>query len=330
MKQSVEIANITKTRSDTIQVLRAIAIAAVVLAHTCPYGMYTVICRPLVNYCVPLFLFLSGYLTNGNVNNWNLIAKRRLIRVLIPYVIWTVIYTLESGQFNKLLVNVLTTNAAAHLYYIFVYMQFVILTPLLIKLAKSRFSFLGWLVAPAFILAYKYIPLLSTIRLNTYLSIICWVICLGWFTFYYLGLVLGNRIVEKQYSLKVLAFLFGVSLILQMAEGYVWTLIGGTNPGTVLKLSSIISGVLACLIAYTILERGGFASSNKILKKIGDYSFGIYLSHVFVLHLLKRIPIYDSIPFVINSSIVLLISFGLCYIGDKAMGKPMSKWLGFR
>lgn len=250
--------------------------------------------------------------------------------MLIPYVIWTVIYTLESGQFNKLLVNVLTTNAAAHLYYIFVYMQFVILTPLLIKLAKSRFSFLGWLVAPAFILAYKYIPLLSTIRLNTYLSIICWVICLGWFTFYYLGLVLGNRIVEKQYSLKVLAFLFGVSLILQMAEGYVWTLIGGTNPGTVLKLSSIISGVLACLIAYTILERGGFASSNKILKKIGDYSFGIYLSHVFVLHLLKRIPIYDSIPFVINSSIVLLISFGLCYIGDKAMGKPMSKWLGFR
>ena len=330
MKQSVEIANITKRRSDTIQILRAIAIVAVVFAHTCPYGMYIVICRPFINFCVPLFLFLSGYLTNSNVNNWNLTVKKRLIRVFIPYVIWTVIYTVESGEYNKLLSNVLTTNAAAHLYYIFVYMQFVILTPLLIKLAKSRFSFLGWLVAPVYILAYKYIPLLSTIRLNTYLSIICWVICLGWLTFYYLGLVLGNRIVEKKYSLKVLAFFYVVSLLLQMAEGYVWTSIGGTNPGTVLKLSSIISGALACLMAYTILERGGFESSNRILKKIGDYSFGIYLSHVFVIHLLKRMPIYDSIPFVVNSSIVLLISFGLCYIGDKAIGKPMSKWFGFK
>ncbi|MBE6415576.1 MAG: acyltransferase [Akkermansiaceae bacterium] len=46
-----------------IQLLRALAIIAVVFIHTCPHGMEQVIFRPFINFAVPLFLFLSGYLT---------------------------------------------------------------------------------------------------------------------------------------------------------------------------------------------------------------------------------------------------------------------------
>ena len=50
-------ANLTKNTK--IQVLRAMAIVSVVIIHTCG----SVYIRPFVNFCVALFIFLSGYLT---------------------------------------------------------------------------------------------------------------------------------------------------------------------------------------------------------------------------------------------------------------------------
>ena len=41
-----------------IQILRAIAIFAVVFIHTCPTGEWQVFCRPFINFAVALFLFL--------------------------------------------------------------------------------------------------------------------------------------------------------------------------------------------------------------------------------------------------------------------------------
>lgn len=50
----------TREQSTRIQVLRGCAIAAVVLIHNTPPGMWQVWCRPLLNWSVGLFLFLSG------------------------------------------------------------------------------------------------------------------------------------------------------------------------------------------------------------------------------------------------------------------------------
>lgn len=124
--------------------------------------------------------------------------------------------------------------------------------------------------------------------------------------------------------------LYCILLILQIGEGFVWLALDYANPGTALKLSSVVTSTIFLLMVYVILEKVGFKSNNTVLKMIGDYSWGIYLSHVFVLYLLKRIPYYESIPFVVNSAIVLLISFGLCYIGEKILSKKISSWFGFK
>ncbi len=320
-----------KARNNMVQVFRALAITAVVIIHTTPLGNCQVFCRPFINFSVATFLFLSGYLTKVDNENWWLFYKKRIIRVTIPYVIWTVLYTLASRHIGKLPVNLLTAKAATPMYYIFVYIQFVIFTPLLGKLAKSRYQFLGWIIAPVSVIIFKYYWLLTGTPLNPYISIFWSDSCLGWVTFYYLGLILGNRIIEKQFSIKILTILYLVSIVLQIAEGYGWLMLGETNCGTQLKLTSILTSSLFLLIIHSTLHSSNFDIKNHFFRLLGDYSFGIYLCHMMVIKvLIYLLPCNQTIPYPITSAIVLLLSLCCCYIGTKICGERISKWLGLQ
>ena len=66
----------TKEKSYKIQVLRGLAIIAVVLIHNTPGGIAQVWCRPFLNFSVGLFLFMSAMLSS--VEKWN--PKKRILR----------------------------------------------------------------------------------------------------------------------------------------------------------------------------------------------------------------------------------------------------------
>ena len=135
------------SRNQSIQIFRAIAIIAVVLIHTTPGGEWQVFCKPFINFAVATFIFLSGYLTKIDNDNWLAFYRKRIVRVAVPYLIWTLLYgLLDTPSVNvvSLVKNLLCANASTTLYYVFVYIQFVLLTPLLGMLAKSRFRFTGW------------------------------------------------------------------------------------------------------------------------------------------------------------------------------------------
>lgn len=318
-------------RNNTVQVFRAISIIAVVMIHTTPSGYWQLCCRPFINFAVATFLFLSGYLTKVDNDDWWQLYKKRIIRVIIPYVIWTVLYTIASHQIDRLPINLLTGKACKIMYYIFVYIQFVILTPFLGKLAKSRYQFIGWLVAPISMIIFSYYWLWTGTDLNPNIYLLWKNSCLGWFTFYYLGLILGNRIIEKHYSQKVLVVLYMFSIILQFAEGYGWMMLGRTHCGTQLKLTTFLTSSLFLLIAYNIIHSGRFDIKNRFLRMLGDYSFGIFLCHIMVKSVLDSfVPYYKAIPYPITSAIVVLLSFGCCYIGSKVCGERASRWFGLQ
>lgn len=318
-------------RNTTIQVLRALAIIAVVMIHTTPSGYWQVVCRPFLNFSVAMFLFLSGYLTKTDNQDWSAFYRKRIIRVLIPYVIWTVIYTLDSRRFDLFPLYLFAAKAQCTMYYIFVYIQFVLLTPLIGKLAVSRYKNLGWFVSPLSIIAFKYYWLFSGQEINVYLDIFWSDSCLGWFTFYYLGILLGNKIIEKNYSMRTLSILCACSIVLQMAETYLFLNLGSENCGSQLKLSSLLTSSLCLLIAYTILKRKGSGLNNGFLVMIGDYSFGIYLCHMLIKHALYYfVPFFRDIPFPVSSAIVVVLSFCFCYACDKMFGRTVIRWLGIR
>ena len=301
------------------------------MIHTTPAGQWQVFCKPFINFAVATFIFLSGYLTKTDNDNWLKFYVRRITRVLVPYIIWTVIYSIPdilSAGLSALVKNLLCANATTTLYYIFVYIQFVLLTPLLGKLAKSPYRQLGWLIAPLSVILFKYIPVFGDIQLGKHIELFWNDACLGWFTFYYLGLILGNRIIDRQFNIRNLAVLYCTSLLLQMAEGYLWFTVDPAGCGSQLKLSSILSSTIFMLIIYCVLNRGSNEPKSTLLCTIGDYSFGIYLVHMMILKAMEPLDFYSVIPYPITSLIVLSVSFIFCYISSAVLGKKASRWAG--
>lgn len=121
--------------------------------------------------------------------------------------------------------------------------------------------------------------MLSGVEFNSYISLIWSDACLGWFTFYYLGLILGNKIINKDYSLKTLSILYLISIVLQMGEGYGWYLLGENNCGTQIKLTSFLTSSIFLLIIYTMLKNKKFELRIKFL----DYSVIIHLVYIYVI-----------------------------------------------
>lgn len=251
------------------------------------------------------------------------------MRVIVPYIIWTVLYAITSGEMIKIPEYLLTTKANGALYYIFVYVQFVIITPLLGKLALSKFRWLGWIVSPISIFLFKYFPVILNFQWNDWVSMTWNVLCLGWVTFYYLGLCLGNAIIQKDFSVKVVSELYLGSLLIQILEGYWLNKLGMGNFGSQLKISNLLTSSMFLVLAFLYLKDDAVTYKPKILIMLGDCSFGIYLCHIMVMKVLNHIPGYVLLDYGANTFVVLLLSFTCVVFTRKIVGEKIGRWLGF-
>ena len=152
--------------------------------------------------------------------------------------------------------------------------------------------------------------------------------CLGWFTYYYLGYLLGNGMLRLKITTPNLVLIHFVGIILQILEGYWYYSMGEVNCGTQLKLSAILTGTIFVLLGYRFIT-----SEKKVMAKmlyfLGNYSFGIYFSHLAVMSFLNYIPFYSEyIKYPLNAISVIVISFLFVFIGRKMLGK-YSKYFAF-
>ncbi|WCN38669.1 acyltransferase [Aneurinibacillus uraniidurans] len=113
-----------------------------------------------MRYAVPLFIILSGFLLfyvdrNRDQLSWSSFYKKRFSKIVAPYLIWTVIYTLytyhdavAAGQYGKWLaalkVDLIRGTGFVHLYFLLIMVQLYAIYPLLWKwLQKHAASFLA-------------------------------------------------------------------------------------------------------------------------------------------------------------------------------------------
>ena len=312
-------------RNQKIQILRAIAICAVVICHSYPFRFRGVFIRTFVNFAVPLFYFLSGYLTKLEYDNWGRFWRKRIRRIFIPYAFWSVIWTVISHDYDHFFFKLLTGKTLYPYYFVFVYCQFTLLTPLMARLAKSKYRWMGWLIQPLAIYLRKYCGWEQYVPFYEMFS---------FFGAYYLGLVLGNRLLRWNYGYKKTGALCIAAFILSALEGVYWYRAGNFDLATnTLNLTNYLYSMACLLLAYQFLTDDGIVirdtAFNRALITLGDCSFGIFLIHAFVLMIMQKLSIYYCLVFPLNSAVAVLISW-LCVIcGRKILGEKYGKYFGF-
>ena len=317
-------------RNVKVQILRALAIIAVVIIHSHPSKTQLgIFLRPFINFAVPMFVFLSGYLTKLDIEHPVQFIKKRFVRMIIPYTIWSLIYTILYGTGEKFIYNYITGNACYTFYYVIVYLQLVLVTPFLKGLAISKYKYIGFLVTPialilrTFIFGYLQINHGIFYEVHNFLGII------RWFTYYYLGILLSNKLINLKISRKKLCCLLIVSLVLQIFTSEIWNYLGNYAMATTAsRLSPFFTNILILLLAYKWLNNGVMIDRNdkhfKFLFVLGDYSFGIYLAHIIVLSVVNHIiPVFP-----INSVLCLCLNLLCAIIGRKILGDRFGKYIG--
>lgn len=315
-------------RDRYLQAIQGLAIACVVCIHCLPQCAASVVLRPFLNWAVAGFLFLSGLLTSESKILRGGLAKR-LHKVLIPYLVWSGIYLVVTQRLTAggIVKGVLFGTSSAQMYYLLVYAQLVVLTPLLYRVLRSH-RLLVYCVTPVFLLVREAAAIVGFALSQVQ------VLFPAWLLFYVLGLDWEKvgRVATRRRSL--LPGLLVACLLLQLASGIAWLARGDYNMATTqLKLSSMaMSAVLVVLIGLAGHRlRQLFVRSH--LVKLGDLSFGIYLCHILVLSAVTKMLGFVAIPLliatVINLAVTFVVSACVVAAGAKLLPRKVCEVLGF-
>ena len=323
-------------KNHKIQLIRAILALAVVAVHIMPDNdALRIIIRPLLNIAVAGFIFLSGYLTKLNIDTKKFYRKR-ILAVLIPYVLFTIIYTVISDYklgaadaSREIAKNLVTTSGKYTLYYLAVYVQLVLLTPLLTKIADQKSKLANaiiLLIQPLFI-ACLYFGAGSGVILKIAPFYIMFFP--AWLSYYYLGLLIGNNLIKIKAKSLTLVMMSIAGIALQITEGFIWL-----NNSTMkdmyfsqIRITALLENI-PLLLLMTRYIRSPREKCNKLLCKIGDASFGIYLLHpAFIMVCDKLIPRSEA-TFLITFAFAAAGSFATVLILNKLLPRKALKYTG--
>ena len=295
-----------------IDILRAIAFIFVVVQHTLwgysniegiPYNSFIImkIIYIMATPAVPIFLFISAvalFYSHSKKLDCKKYYLKRVKYILVPYIIWSAINMIELGnedRFKDFIIEVIGGNGAFHLWYMGMVIRIFLFFPIIL-----------WIVKKVQLLEVKY-----RIGIFSLLSGIYYVVLkfqgaisdsLGQLIFG-IPTEIQQRIIDISPLFWYLYFLIGICFILNY--DYL--------KKKILKYRSIIAVSYAFLLAYSFLNEIGkieslkfaylsymifsivifyivavkLAEKNmiyKIIKIIGDYSFGAYMAHIIVVN----------------------------------------------
>lgn len=210
------------------------------------------------------------------------------------------------------------------MYFVFVYCELTLLIPLVDKLARSKYCMLGFIFSPLEIIVMRLLPILLCIEIHPYLGLIIGLSCVGWFSYFYLGYLLGNNLMRISVSELRLLLIIAALFAVQMVEGYWYASMGIVNCGTQLKLSALFTGQAVCCWAFQFVNSSSQADV-KLFRLLGDYSFGIFYSHMLIINLLQQTPIYSVLVYPVNGLAVTGVSMLIVSVGHRAL--KSKSWL---
>lgn len=318
-------------RNQYYDFLRDLAIVAVIGIHSYNTSYTNIIelfCREALNFSVPLFLVISAFFLSRKKFNdrgeFSSFLKKQISKVYIPCLIWSLPLLLLDNKAIYIRLLIFFTCGYSIYYYILLTIQFYIGLPLFQRL-NNRFIILFAVIQIISTIGISYYTLFKGINLPLTID---GGICLLWISFYFMGVILARS--YRAYSLKIPLFLILIGILLSVIETQ-W-LVSHTGGGFgANKLSSYIysTGILMLLFSPK-LEAIFNNSENKfkqLFSQIGNMSFGIYLTHLYFINILRHFRI-DNWGILWLSG--LIMSACSIIIARKVLPDTISRYLGFR
>jgi surface polysaccharide O-acyltransferase-like enzyme len=255
-----------------------------------------------LRFCVPVFFMLTGALTLSKEISIPLFFKKRVSRVLIPFMLWSVLYTLFSlkqrffvgngvsiKETGLLILNQLQFSSSYHFWYIYVLLGLYLFSPIMGKwLRNANSSEMLYFIIIWLVINTLSQPLFEKYRTG---------IELRYFTGYLGYIVLGYYLAYTEFEnrkrvLVVSWILFSVGVLVTLFGTYY--LSNKKNWIDLYFYDYVIPNVIAASIGIFLIIKN-YKLKNKLVMKIRDfiakYSFGVYLCHVMILQIIEPMGI---------------------------------------
>jgi surface polysaccharide O-acyltransferase-like enzyme len=298
-----------------VDLIRVVGAFLVVMVHVSYQGggpvlissYYSVLSR----IAVPLFFMVSGYLLLRKEEPYGVFFRKRALKVLVPFLVWSVIYLLWKKEgFDQpfsiklvasYLLKILRGPRENHLWFFYALIGLYLFTPILrvfVARASLRdlyyFCGLWFVVVPVFSFVQEFTP----IRIGFELYFVA-----GYSGYFVLGHLLGKFQYTRR-QIYILAFLFLIFSIGTTALAY---LVKSEYFVSYLSMNIILMTAFAFILLREVQIGDRL---NDFLVPLSRASFGIYLVHVIVLAELEKLPFISS-WFSAGSSVYMIPLLGL-------------------
>ena len=329
--------------------LRAIAILGVLLLHAAtPYVVLNgkidagdwqtgIIYNALSRWCVPIFLMISGALLLGRKEEpLGDFFKKRANKILLPFIVWSLVYYAWATYMwnpgysvKEFLILFFNNNVYYHLWYFYALIGIYLLAPIFnVFINHATRQMIGYVVG-LWILFYGGFRYYSYIVSNDFTLFFPLSEYIGFF-------LLGYYLAEFELPKKWRIFIYGIGVI-GAVETVVRTMALTEAQGqfTSYAFSYSSPNVIAMSIALFVFLKywvnnkveSGTYQTSRLVKLIGQTSFGIYLVHAMILDKVRPFFFEGSELFMkplfaipLQVLLVLIISMIIVWIIQKIPG----------
>ncbi len=270
----------------------------------------------ITRICVPLFIMASGALLLGKLESYRTFFKKRISRILMPWIFWTVIYLLwfiATNKIQSLSDFAQQTHELSFSYFWFMPMisGLYLLTPMLrlwIQRATNKdvmYALILWFMI------YSVFPLCMKLVSPDFIIPNPFVFeHLGYFILGYVLLHLQKPLLKaKQLTLLLVGCFMGNSIGTFLAyafnrpdlQTYFWS-----N----LSFFAIAASICAFLLIKSICKKIESTLNKRVVKivaTVSNASLGIYLVHGLILNILPFPQLTMHVPYALKIVIVAII-----------------------
>ncbi|MFU9138443.1 acyltransferase [Erwinia tasmaniensis] len=321
-----------------IKLLSLVATFLVILLHTAaiPFSYFhlawsvSVMYEALGRIAFPLFLLIAGYISLNKNESLLSTLKTRVLNLVIPLVAWSVIYIFYSHSFKGdttpvSLLELLSTPAYPHLWFIYTLILLYLVTPLLNTFIQNgsqprvNYTLTVWFVlasvymlfdnVKANLLEGHAIPTPSNIDMVVYLS-----------GFYIIGGVVRRFNINPRVIISAIIFI--LSAILTAVMTYSLS-ISTFKPNEVFLFYSAPTLVVVSLACFFMLLNAPINYGRRsilLIKTLSRLSLGIFFVHLMVLEILLRLldinfeGYYSALTIPAVALVCYIISAAICWL----------------